>query len=203
MQQIKELFGVKIFDNIKKYIKSKSKKSSLHSFLQIYKYQKKVYSSTEINLSAGQKPMKFLKNNILLGCDVRVDKNDKIVEINASKEYSSKGTNFKNLILKYQYSLNKNIIKHFNLSESLFINKYYKSDLWTLSSTQYKFKLKKIPMLLTTNLMYFPEVKSAHLKLFLVVEKIWKKYQIKDLEFVEVNSFFPVKKPPKLSFRGF
>ena len=188
MQQINELFGVKIFDNIKKYIKSKSNKSSLHSFVQFYKYQKKVYSNDEINLSGGKKPMKFLKNNILRGCNVRIDNNNKIIEIKSSNEYSSKGTAFKNLILKYQYSLNKNIVKHFNLPESLFINKYFKNDFHVLSSTQYKFELKKIPILLTTNMEFFPEVMRVHLDLSLVVEKTWKKYQIKDLGFVEVNN---------------
>ena len=83
----------------------------------------KIKTNDEINLSGGKKPMKVLKNNILRGCNVRIDNNNKIIEIKSSNEYSSKGTAFKNLILKYQYSLNKNIVKHFNLPESLFINK--------------------------------------------------------------------------------
>ena len=185
--QINELFGIKIFDNIKKYIQSKSNKSSLHSFVP-HKHQKKVYSNDKINLSGGKTPIKFLKNNILRGCNVRINNNNKIIEIMSFKEYSSKGTTFKNLILKYQYSLNKNIIKHFNLSESLFINKYFKSDFHALSSTHYKFELKKTPMLLTTSLEFFPELKIVRLSLSLVVEKIWKKHQVKDLGHIKFNN---------------
>ena len=42
-------------------------------------------------------------------------------------------------------------------------------------------------MLLVVSIETFPEVKRAHLELSLVVEKIWQKNNIKDLEFVEVK----------------
>ena len=182
--KIDELFKVKIFDKINKYITSKS---NLSSFSQYYKYQKKVYSNFKLNLYSSKKSIKYFKNDKVGHCNVRIDKNNKITQINYIKTLPFRNQILKNIILKHQLSLKNSIIEYYKIPNELFKDKYYKNQFHSLSTSEHKFKLKNIPMLLVVSIETFPEVKRAHLELSLVVEKIWKKNNINDLEFVEVK----------------
>ena len=200
---IDELFGIKILDNIKKYTKKKNTKPSICNFYYLGKHLEargKRYSNDNMNFCGGKKPMKFIKEDTFLNaCILHADKNSRITLIEAGQQYppiNKKFTTFKKILSKYKEPFDKNICKHFDLAKSEFITKYYKNDGdEKLVSSQYRFKINKTPIILSTEMRCFPEIKEVRSKfvlfnLYLSTEKIWKESLIKDCGFFEVNNLW-------------
>ena len=189
---IDELFGIKILDDIKKYTKKKNTKPSIYNFYYLGTYRGKRYTTQNMNFLGGKKPMKFIKKNTFDGFFLHADNNSKITKIDAFKKLKSINPTLKELVSKYKDPLDKKICKHFDLAKSEFITKYYGSDYemeyHTLVSSQYRFEINKIPMILGTNMENMPEIKTANFFFSLQTEKIWKGQYIQDSGFSEVKN---------------
>ena len=191
-KEIGELLGIKILDDIKKYL-NKSSKPNTYNFEFVNKYRGKRYYQKNIDTLISKKKMEFLKKYKLDGIFLHVNNNSKITNIHISREFSAKNMTMKKLYIRYIKNLEKDICRYFDLTKDEFTRKYYIDSLGEheLVSSHYKFKIKKIPIILSSNIEYYPEVYGGmvHLNCSLETEEIWKGHYIKDAEYSESKNF--------------
>tara|TARA_Y100000590_G_C15408634_1_gene896719 strand:- start:79 stop:654 length:576 start_codon:yes stop_codon:yes gene_type:complete len=184
--EIKELFGIKILDNIKNYLQNK-KNSKNHGFYPLGKYRGQRYTTDKINHSLAGSDLKLFKGFKEIKLFLHSNNKSQIIKINAHTSFKTKNPNIKKLFIKYKKKFDTEICNHFDLKFNEFKNQFYIDSLGEneLSSSKFKFSLNGKKILLSTELETFPQVYGglSHLDFSLSTEEIWKGQYLKDSEF--------------------